>query len=77
MTNFDNDKLFGKNLTVYGDDSKMIKIEKNYVLTLTENQARELYQFLDNERDKLTPDKELKLVYNNLKSIFIDASYRL
>ncbi len=77
MTDHDKDRLFGKNLTVYGDDFKMIKIEKNYVLTLTENQARELYQFLDNERDKLTPDKELKLVYNNLKSIFIDASYRL
>jgi len=77
MTDHDKDRLFGKNLTVYGGDSKMIKIERNYVLTLTENQARELYQFLDNERDKLTPDKELKLVYNDLKSIFIDASYRL
>jgi hypothetical protein len=77
MTDHDKDRLFGKNLTVYGDDSKMIKIEKNYVLTLTENQARELYQFLDSERDKLTPDKELKLVYNDLKSIFIDVSYRL
>jgi plasmid replication initiation protein len=66
-----NDQLFGKNLTVYGE-TKMIQIEKNYKLTLTEDQARELYRLLQTEKDSgcLTPDRELKLVYHELKNIF-------
>jgi hypothetical protein len=51
---------------------KMIEIQKNYLLTLTEEQARELYQILDYERknDNLGVDKELKLVYHELKNLF-------
>ena len=66
-----NDRLFGKNLTVYGKP-KMIEIQKNYKLTLTEQQARELYQLLRTEMDSgcLTPDKELVLVYHELKNLF-------
>ena len=70
------DQLFGKNLTVYGE-TKMIKISKTYHLALTEEQAKELYQFLRTERDSgcLTPDKELVLVYHELKNLF-DAGIR-
>ena len=66
-----NDQLFGKNLTVYGE-TKMIQIEKNYKLTLTEDQARELYRLLQTEKDSgcLTPDRELKLVYHELENLF-------
>lgn len=50
----------------------MIEIQKNYKLTLTENQAKELYQLLRTEKDSgcLTPDKELVLVYHELKDLF-------
>ncbi len=50
----------------------MIEIQKNYKLTLTEQQAKELYQLLQTEKDSgcLTPDKELKLVYHELKKLF-------
>jgi hypothetical protein len=50
----------------------MIEIQKNYLLTLTEGQARELYQILDYERknDNLGVDKELKLVYHELENLF-------
>jgi len=65
------DPLFGKNPTVYGE-SKMIEVKKSYVVELTENQAKELYQLLRTERDSgcLTPDKELVLVYHELKQLF-------
>jgi hypothetical protein len=50
----------------------MIKISKTYHFALTEQQAQELYQLLRTERDSgcLTPDKELKLVYHELKNLF-------
>jgi hypothetical protein len=50
----------------------MIKIQKIYHLALTEEQAKELYQILDYERknDNLGVDKELKLVYHELKNLF-------
>jgi hypothetical protein len=50
----------------------MIKISKTYHFALTEEQAKELYQLLRTEKDSgcLTPDKELILVYNELKKIF-------
>ena len=50
----------------------MIEIQKNYKLTLTENQAQELYQFLRTEKDigRLGVDKDLKLIYDELKELF-------
>jgi len=56
---------------VYGE-SKMIEIKKSYVLELSEYQAKELYQLLRTEKDSgcLTPDKELVLVYHELKTLF-------
>jgi hypothetical protein len=50
----------------------MIEIKKSYVLELTEDQAKELYELLRTEKDSgcLTPDKELKLVYHELKNLF-------
>jgi hypothetical protein len=50
----------------------MIKIQKIYHLALTEQQAKELYELLRTEKDSgcLTIDKDLVLVYNELKNIF-------
>ena len=50
----------------------MIEIKKSYVVELTETQAKELYQILDYERkqDNLGVDKELVLVYHELKKLF-------
>ena len=50
----------------------MIEIKKSYVLELTEDQAKELYLLLRTEKDSgcLTPDKELRLVYHELKNLF-------
>ena len=50
----------------------MIEIQKNYKLTLTENQAQELYQFLRGVKDGgyLSVDRDLILVYDELKELF-------
>jgi hypothetical protein len=50
----------------------MIEIQKNYKLTLTEQQAKELYELLRTEKDSggLTHDKELVVVYDELKNLF-------
>jgi len=50
----------------------MIKISKTYHIVLTEQQARELYELLRTEKDSgcLTIDKELVLLYNELKPLF-------
>jgi uncharacterized protein YpuA (DUF1002 family) len=64
-------RMYGKTPTVYGE-SKMIQIEKNYKLTLTENQARELYNFLSDQKKygQITPDTEITLIYYELKKLF-------
>lgn len=61
------ERMYGKTPT-----HKMIEVQKNYVITFTEEQARELYRLLQTEKDSgcLTPDRELKLVYHELKSLF-------
>ena len=50
----------------------MIKLKKSYVVELTEQQAKELYELLRTEKESgcLTIDKDLVLVYNELKNIF-------
>jgi hypothetical protein len=50
----------------------MIEIQKNYKITFTEQQARELYELLRTEKDSgcLTVDKDLVLVYNAMKPLF-------
>ena len=50
----------------------MIEIEKQYKITLTEIQAKELYEFLRGAKDvgHLSVDRDLILVYNELKDIF-------
>ena len=45
----------------------MIEVQKNYVLTLTEQQARELYYCLSHN---LSPKDELMFVYDELKKHF-------
>lgn len=55
----------------------MIEIEQNYKISLTEQQAKELYQLLRTEKDigHLTHDKELVLVYLELKKFFEPRSF--
>ena len=50
----------------------MIQIEKNYKLTLTEEQAKELYELLRTARDNghITPDYEICTLYGELKNLF-------
>lgn len=50
----------------------MIRITKTYNLALTEQQTKELYEFLKIQKDvgHLTHDYELFLVYNELKRLF-------
>ena len=50
----------------------MIKLKKSYVVELTEQQAKELYELLRTEKESgcLTVDKDLVLVYNELKQLF-------
>jgi hypothetical protein len=50
----------------------MIKLKRSYVVELTEQQAKELYELLRIEKESgcLTVDKDLVLVYNELKNIF-------
>ena len=57
----------------------MIEIQKNYKLTLTEQQAKELYSLLQLQKDTghLTTDHEIVLVYNELKQLFESGKYNL
>jgi hypothetical protein len=50
----------------------MIKISKTYHLALTEQQAKELYEFLRGAKDcgHLSTDRDLVLVYHELKKLF-------
>ena len=50
----------------------MIEIQKNYKLTLTEQQAKELYALLKLQKDTghLTTDHDIILVYNELRKLF-------
>lgn len=50
----------------------MIKISKTFHIALTEQQAKELYELLRTEKNSgcLTVDKDLVLVYNELKNLF-------
>ena len=57
----------------------MIEIQKNYKLTLTEQQAKELYALLKLQKDTghMTTDHEIVLVYNELKQLFESGKYNL
>ena len=66
-----NDRLFGKNLTVYGE-SKMIQIEKNYKITFTEDQAQQLYRLLQSSKEFSYGERydELGFLHDELKKLF-------
>lgn len=57
----------------------MIQVEKLYTVKLTEQQAKELYLILKNQKDigHLNTDYELVLVYNELKKLFESGKYNL
>ena len=59
--------------------TEMIEIKKSYVVELTEQQAKELYLILKNQKDigHLNTDYELVLVYNELKQLFESGKYNL
>ncbi len=50
----------------------MIEIQKNYKITLTEQQAKELYELLLSAKhnEHITHDNELMIVYHELKKLF-------
>jgi hypothetical protein len=50
----------------------MIEIQKNYKLTLTEVESRQLYNLLRTEKDcgGLNINSELRPLYNELKLLF-------
>jgi len=51
----------------------MIEIQRNYKLTLSEEQMRQLFNLLGQNKDLLTVNSgydELRTVYNELKKIF-------
>ena len=49
----------------------MIELKKSYVVEFTEQQAKELYEFLREAKDfgHLHMDKDLILIYNELEKI--------
>ena len=72
LTHTDYDQMFGKNLTVYGE-SKMIEVQTNYKLTLSEEQMRQLFNLLGRDKELLSINSgydELRTVYNEIKVIF-------
>jgi len=72
MDEGDWERMYGKTPTVYGE-SKMIEIQTNYKLTLSEEQLRQLFNLLGHNKDLLTINNgydELRTVHNELKKIF-------
>ena len=57
----------------------MIEVQKQYKLTLTETQAKELYEFLRGAKDvgHLRNDRDLVLVYHELKKLFGCGEYTI
>ena len=54
-------------------ETKMIEIQKNYKITLTENQARQLYLILLNNKEELGFNErydDLKELHKQLKELF-------
>ena len=50
----------------------MIQVKKSYVLELSEQQAKELYNLLKYQKEygQITHDTDIILVYNELKKLF-------
>ncbi len=75
MTDFDNDQLFGKNLTVYGE-SKMNENVQNYFSVLIESlcariqgngeEEESLLDYLDKIWNNLTPE-EIEIINKIIK----------
>jgi uncharacterized protein YpuA (DUF1002 family) len=65
------DELFGKNFTVHGE-TEMIEVQRNYKITLTEEQARQLYSLLHSTKEFSYGDRydELRFLHDELKKLF-------
>jgi hypothetical protein len=71
-------RMYGKTPTVYGE-TKMIEIQKNYKLTLSEEQMRQLFNLLGRDKELLSINSgydELRTVYNELKDLFSGSGIR-
>ena len=75
MTDFDNDKLFGKNLTVYGETEMNENIQRYFSILIESlcariegNEEREdsLLDYLDKIWDDLTPE-EIEIINKIIK----------
>jgi hypothetical protein len=53
-------------------NSKMIEIQKNYKLTLTEDQAQQLYRLLQSTKEFSYGERydELRFLHDELKKLF-------
>ena len=63
---------FTQNTTVYGE-TQMIEIQRNYKITLTEEQARQLYHLLHSTEEGFSYGEqycELGFLSDELKKIF-------
>jgi len=68
------ERMYGKKTTVYGE-SKMIEVKKSYVLELTEEQARQLYNLLQSAKstDQFSYGglyDDLRELHKELKQLF-------
>lgn len=72
MDEGDWERMYGKTPTVYGE-SKMIEVQTNYKLTLSEEQLRQLFNLLGRDKELLSINSgydELRTVYNEINVIF-------
>jgi uncharacterized protein YpuA (DUF1002 family) len=75
MDEGDWERMYGKTPTVYGE-SKMIEIQKNYKITLTEDQAQQLYRLLQSTKEFSYGERfdELGFLHDELKNLFDKVS---
>jgi hypothetical protein len=71
MDEGDWERMYGKTPTVY-EETKMIQIEKNYKITLTEEQSRQLYRLLQSTKEFSYGERfdELGFLHDELKNLF-------
>ncbi len=75
MDEGDWERMYGKTPTVY-EETKMIQIQKNYKITFTEDQARQLYRLLQSTKEFSYGERfdELGFLHDELKKLFDKVS---
>jgi uncharacterized protein YpuA (DUF1002 family) len=71
MDESDWERMYGKTPAVY-EEKKMIEIQKNYKITLTEDQAQQLYRLLQSSGEFSYGERydELGFLHDELKKLF-------